>query len=225
VVEHGRTVAALQQQRKMLEDELRTGLAREAEAQRARLAADSALAERTKLVATIDSRRDMTAQLAGEMQVAYERLQQQAANPAAGRAAEVVALPFTPFRGTMEWPVAGRVNTRFGQVSGRVGDTTVRNGIEIAAAEGAPVQAVHPGTVSYAEPFAGFGNLVIVDHGGNNVSLYGYLQAISVTRGQTVGSGAELGRVGNPPAGLPALYFEMRVDGVPVDPVQWLKAR
>lgn len=225
VAEHLRTLAALQQERQMLEQEHLAVQTREEEARQARLAADRALAARTKLIAGIDSRRDMTAQLAGELEVAYDRLEQQIANVAAGRTAEPVALPLAPFRGTLDWPVPGRTSARFGQPSGRPGDTAVRTGIEIAASAGTPVQAVHPGIVSFAEPFAGFGNLVIVDHGGNNLSLYGYLEAISVTRGQLVDIGTEVGRVGAPPAGPPALYFEMRVDGRSVDPVQWLKAR
>jgi lipoprotein NlpD/lipoprotein YgeR len=87
------------------------------------------------------------------------------------------------------------------------------------------VQAVHSGTVSYADAFAGFGNLVIVDHGGNNYTLYGYLSSASVKVGDAVDSGTEVGRVGSSPAGPPTLYFEIRIDGRSVDPVQWLKAR
>jgi septal ring factor EnvC (AmiA/AmiB activator) len=79
--------------------------------------------------------------------------------------------------------------------------------------------------VGFADAFTGFGTLVIVDHGANNYSLYGYLASASVERGQTVESGMELGRVGSAPAGPPALYFEMRIDGRSVDPVQWLKGR
>jgi septal ring factor EnvC (AmiA/AmiB activator) len=112
---------------------------------------------------------------------------------------------------------------RFGQTSGRLGGTAVRNGIEIAAAEGSPVRAVHGGTVVHAGPFTGFGTLVILEHGSSNYSLYGYLASASVQQGAMVDAGAELGRVGLAPAGPPALYFEMRIDGNSIDPVQWLK--
>jgi septal ring factor EnvC (AmiA/AmiB activator) len=155
----------------------------------------------------------------------YDRLQQQVANLNAGRPVDAVVLPLAPFRGALEWPVAGQVTGRFGQTSGRLGGTAVRNGIEIAAAEGTPVRAVHGGSIGYAEPFTGFGTLVIVDHGGNDYSLYGYLGTASVARGDKVESGMELGRVGLAPAGPPALYFEVRIDGRSVDPLQWLKAR
>jgi murein hydrolase activator len=190
----------------------------------ARAAADRAVAARNALIARIDTRRDLNAQLAGELQVASERLQQQVANMAAGRPVEAVAVPLAPFRGALEWPAAGRVTGRFGQPA-RPGSPAVRNGIEIGAPEGAAVQAVHAGTVSFADPFSGFGNLVIVDHGGNNFTLYGYLGSTGVARGDAVDAGTELGRVGTAPAGPAALYFEVRIDGRSVDPVQWLKAR
>jgi septal ring factor EnvC (AmiA/AmiB activator) len=156
--------------------------------------------------------------------VASQRLQKQLADLSAGRSLEQVDVPLTLFRGALDWPVAGRLTGRFGQPS-RPGSPTARNGIEIAAAEGLPVHAIHSGTVSYSDPFTGFGNLVILDHGGNNYSLYGYLGSIAAQRGDVVEAGAELGRVGSAPAGPPALYFEVRIDGRSVDPVQWLKAR
>jgi septal ring factor EnvC (AmiA/AmiB activator) len=105
----------------------------------------------------------------------------------------------------------------------------IRNGVDIAARANAPVFAVHEGTVAFADFFSGFGNLVIVDHGSQAFSLYGNLAEMSVkpgvgvTRGQSVGSvgGALIGGKG----GGPLLYFELRIDGVPVDPVEWLKKR
>ena len=87
------------------------------------------------------------------------------------------------------------------------------------------MRAVHGGTVGYADVFAGFGTLVILDHGSNNYSLYGYLGDVLVAQGAAVDAGAELGRVGLAPAGPAALYFEIRIDGRSVDPLQWLKPR
>jgi len=224
-VEHRRTIEAVQQERARLEDEFRALQTSEAETEQARAAADRALAARTALVAQIDARRDLNAQLAGELQVAYERLQQQGATLGSDRPVEPVAIPLAPFRGALDWPVTGRMTGQFGQRSGRPGEAAVRNGIEIAAVEGTPVRAIHPGTVSFADPFTGFGNLVIVDHGANTYSLYGYLGAMSVTRGDAVNSGTELGRVGSAPAGPAVRYLEIRIDGRSVNPVQWLRAR
>ena len=223
--EHRRTLEAVQLERERLSAEIPALRAREAEARQAQAAADLALAARTALVAQIDERRDLNAQFAGELRIAYEQLQRQVANLEAGRPGEPVPVPLAPFRGALDWPVAGRMAVQFGQPSGRLDDSTLRNGVEIAALEGTPVHAIHSGTVSFADAFTGFGNLVIVDHGANVYSLYGYLSGVSVTRGDAVDSGTEIARVGSPPAGPAALYLEIRIDGRSVDPVEWLKPR
>jgi septal ring factor EnvC (AmiA/AmiB activator) len=172
----------------------------------------------------IDSRRDLTAQYVGELQVAYDKIQLRVSAPAEGRS-DAVAVPLLPFRGALDWPTTGRISSRFGQTEGRLGGSAVRNGVEITSTEDLPVRAVHGGTVAYADAFTGLGTLVILDHGGNNYSLYGYLASVSVEMGATVETGGEVGRVGPSPAGPPALYFELRIDGKPTDPVQWLKPR
>jgi septal ring factor EnvC (AmiA/AmiB activator) len=223
LAEHRQTIEALQREQARLEQATKDLQARGAAAEEARAAADRAVAARTALAARIDTRRDLTAQYVGELQVAYERLQQQVGSAAGGNDAATV--PIGPFRGALDWPAAGPVRARFGQTANRLGGSAVRNGIEIAAPEGTPVHAVHGGTVAFADTYPGFGTLVIVDHGSNNYSLYGYLASTSVTRGDAVAGGAELGRVGTPPGGTPALYFEMRIDGRSVDPLQWLKMR
>jgi septal ring factor EnvC (AmiA/AmiB activator) len=87
------------------------------------------------------------------------------------------------------------------------------------------VQAVHEGTVAFADPFAGFGNLVIVDHGAQTFTLYGDLLEIAVKRGGRVERGQLVGSVGAAPAGPAGLYFEVRIDGRAVDPLQWLRKR
>ena len=223
IAAHRRTLDEVRRERARLEMELRALEAKEAEARRAQAAADRALAARTKLLEQIDAHRDLTAQLTGELQLAYDRLQQQLTALPGGASPDAVVVPLAPFRGALEWPVGGRVLVPFGQPSGRPGDIAPRNGVEIAAAAGTSVQAIHPGTVSYAEPFAGLGNVVILDHGSNAYSVYGYLESIAVARGVLVDAGIELGRVGSAPAGPPALYFELRIDGRSVDPIQWLR--
>ena len=182
---------------------------------RARVAADQAVAARNALVREIDQRRDLNAQLLGELYTAQQNLQ----STVAGMPGAAPSLPIGPFRGDLEWPVNGTVRQRFG--SGR----TVNTGIDIAAAEGIPVHAVHAGTVAFADVFTGFGRLVILDHGGQTFSLYGNLQDIAVTRGVSVQRGEVVGAVGVAPTGASGLYFELRVDGRPVDPLQWLKQR
>ena len=225
IAEHRLTLEAVQLERERLDAEIPALQASVAEARQAQTAADRALAARTALVAQIDARRDLNAQLAGELQIAYEQLQQQVANLAAGRPAESVEVPLAPFRGALDWPVAGRMTVLFGQPSGRLDNSVVRNGVEIAALEGSAVHAIHSGTVSFAGSFTGFGNLVIIDHGADAYSLYGYLGAVSVARGDAVDSGTEIARVGAAPVGPAALYLEIRIDGRSVDPVEWLSPR
>ena len=77
--------------------------------------------------------------------------------------------------------------------------------------------------MAYADQFTGYGTLVIVEHGGGAFTLYGYLSSARVQRGQRVDVGTPVGVSGRSPAGNPGVYFELRVDGRPVDPLQWLQ--
>ena len=192
------------------------------EAAAARAALDAAVVARNKAIEDLDRRRDLTAEYVNELQNAQLAVERTITT--AGATSSVAALPLRPFRGDLEWPVAGPVVSAFGKaLAGRFGTSIVRNGIEIAAAEGTPVRAVHGGTVAYAAPFAGFGVLAIVDHGGAAFTLYGHLSEVSVKPGMVLRRGAEVGRVGLVPAGDAGLYFELRIDGRPVDPLQWLR--
>jgi murein hydrolase activator len=224
IEEHRRTLDRLRTERGLVERKARDLQANQAAAGKARAAAERAVAARSALIDRIDRRRDLNAQLAGELQVARAQLERALNDIGAGHPAEAVAVPLAPFRGALEWPVSGLVVGRYGE-SDRMAATGVRNGVEIAAPEGTAVQAVHPGTVGFADTFSGYGTLVILDHGGNQYSLYGYLSSASVARGAHVNAGDELGRVGSAPAGDTALYYEMRVDGRSVNPLQWLKKR
>jgi len=177
---------------------------------------------RAEMVRRIDERRDLTAQMVGELEHARERLKKLVP----GGPVESIALPLKPFRGTLDWPVAGQVLSRFGQRRNpRFGTTVSQSGIEIAVAGSEGVRAVHEGRVVFADVFAGFGQLAIVDHGNLGYSLYGYLGSIAKLKGAAVAAGEQLGTTGRSPSGNSALYFELRIDGKPVDPLQWLKRR
>lgn len=187
----------------------------------ARAAIDRAVAERTALVASIDSRRDLAAQMAGELQSAQQRLERTIGESSGSGEAR---MPLRPFKGALPWPADGIVLQRFGRAStGAQGLTVVSNGIGLSLPEGRPVAAVHDGVVTFAAPLTGFGNVVIIDHGDRAQSLYGHLAALDVSKGARVTSGARLGASGRNLAGNPTLYFELRIDGQPVDPLQWLK--
>jgi septal ring factor EnvC (AmiA/AmiB activator) len=218
--EHRATLAALRSERATQLQKAADLRNEQQRAEQAKAAAQRAIAARAALITRIDARRDLNAQYVGELQVAYDRLQQQVSSSAAGR----VEVPLAPFRGALDWPVAGRVVGRFGQAD-RPGAGAVRNGVEIAVPEGTVVRAVHGGTVAFAGPFTGFGTLVIIDHGGNDFTLYGALGSVAVDRGTLVEAGTEMGRTGAGSGATPALYFEVRIDGRSVDPLQWLKPR
>ncbi|MCX6538544.1 MAG: peptidoglycan DD-metalloendopeptidase family protein [Acidobacteria bacterium] len=229
VAEHGRTLADLQRAQASLEDRRRQRLVVQEQAGVAKAAAAKAATALAALIQQIDQRRDLAAQLMGELQTAQQNLQRRLAGfEQGGRAgaAGAVALPLRPFRGDLDWPLDGRILASFGrQRYERFNTAIVSNGIRIAAPPGAPVRAIHEGTVVFAEPFTGFGNLVIVDHGGQAFTMYGTLSTMTVAAGTHVIRGQNVGTAGASPDGVPSIYFELRVDGKPVDPLQWLKKK
>ena len=219
VATHARTLADLTTERKALDTRRTEFLSLRAAGEKAQVAAQRATQARTDLIRDIDKKRDLNAQLSSELQAAQQKLQATLRDLTTGApAAEAAQLPLRPFRGALEWPVGGAVTRRFGRGS-------ASNGIEIAAAEGASALAVHDGMVAFAGPFTGFGNLVILDHGAQTFSLYGDLLEIGVKKGARIEHGQPVGTAGPIPSGSDGVYFELRVDGHPVDPVQWLKKR
>ncbi len=221
ISDHRQTLDAVRTERDALGIETSTLQERSASARQARMLADRAVSNRAALIARIDSARDLTAQYVGELQQAHTRLQEQLTSPGAGAA----RIPIAPFQGALAWPAPGRITGAFGQPSTPLAGGLVHNGVEIAAALGTPAQAVHDGTVSYAGGFTGLGSVVIVDHGDQNHTVYGYLDTPTVRPGDHVAAGDIVGRVGSSPTGAAALYFELHVDGRFVDPLQWLKPR
>jgi septal ring factor EnvC (AmiA/AmiB activator) len=229
VAEHRRTLADLRKAQAALEGRRSQASLAQAEVARARDAAAQAVAAHEELIRRIDERRDLASQLMGELEAARQRLQRTLEDAAQGRQPEagvVASLPLRPFKGELEWPVAGTVTGGFGrQVNRRFHTSVVSNGLRISAEASTPVAAVHDGVVAYATTFTGFGNLVIIDHGAVTFSLYGYLADIDVVSGERVAQGQRLGSVGTSLEGEPSLYFELRIDGKPVDPLQWLKRK
>ena len=170
-------------------------------------------------------RRDLNAQLAGELEAAQQRLQGTVAQ-LGGRGGAGHAAARARFAGRCRGRRQGIVTGRFGAPDRqpvRHPHRTQRHR-DLLAPKDRPVRAVHEGTVAYADQFTGYGNLVIVDHGDSAYSLYGYLSSLDVARGDRVDAQAPVGASGRDPSGNPALYFELRIDGKPVDPLQWLEA-
>lgn len=124
-------------------------------------------------------------------------------------------------RGELPWPVQGSIVSAF-----RHGDGVHLNGLVIRAAEGTPVNAVHPGRVVFADWMRGFGNLLIVDHGDRVMTLHAHLQHFTAEVGSAVARGDTLGAVGaSGGQGRPGLYFEVRRNGQPIDPRGWIASR
>jgi septal ring factor EnvC (AmiA/AmiB activator) len=137
-----------------------------------------------------------------------------------GRATESPAgTPMQQFRGVLDWPVEGKVTAGFGTIlEPRYRTRVPHNGLDIAvAAAGGPVKAVFPGKVLYAAPFQGYGDTVIVQHPGRVFTLYAGLASMRVGKEDMLSLGDTVGLASD------KLYFEIRVENRPEDPLSWLR--
>lgn len=129
---------------------------------------------------------------------------------------------FGRLQGKLDWPTQGELVARYG-TSRKLG-TSKWQGVLIAAPEGAAVRAVSRGKVVFADWMRGFGLLMILDHGDGYMTLYGQNQAVNKNVGAQVEVGDVIASVGNSGGQMsPGLYFEIRRDGVPVNPAAWCR--
>jgi septal ring factor EnvC (AmiA/AmiB activator) len=210
--------------------ERRTELAREAERlreQRDRLAARVAELERTRserervlaaLEARIDQREDAREELVRDRQrlkELLERLAREARQPT-GRA-------FSETRGRLPWPVPPRIQRAFGS-DGDGG--LAADGVMLRADAGTPVRVVAAGRVVFADWMRGFGLMIIVDHGGGYMSLYAQAESLLRGDGDTVEAGEPVATAGQSGGSArPGVWFEIRSNGRPQDPVTWCEPR
>lgn len=133
--------------------------------------------------------------------------------------------PFSLARGKLPWPVRGTIIEGFGlHTHPKFGTSTRNNGIDIRAGAGTAVRAVADGKVDYCDWLTGYGNCVILNHGGGYYTLYAHLADVAVAAGQTVDGGAVLGTVGDTGSLKgPVLHFEVRRGANAVDPEGWLR--
>jgi septal ring factor EnvC (AmiA/AmiB activator) len=208
------------------------------EAQREQSEFDRDAARRRTLLAKVRDERAYHERMVGELTEASRRLEAfihelqarqrrvaKAPPPAPG--IEPPSVGFGTLRGRLPWPTDGRVAAPFGaQVHPRFGTRTFRSGVDIEAEQGTGVTAVYPGHVVYTGWFKGYGNLIILDHGNEYYTLYAHVSETAVKEGDDVRQGQRIGSVGDTGSLSGArLYFEVRYQGKPQDPEQWLRHR
>jgi len=129
--------------------------------------------------------------------------------------------PFHRLKGKMHWPIKGKIRKRFGSAkkSGRY------DGVVISASEGTSIRSISHGRVVYADWLRGYGLLIIVDHGSNYMSLYAFNEGLYKEVGDWVGVGETIATVGVSGGQRQAgLYFSIRKNGKPVNPIHWCRA-
>jgi septal ring factor EnvC (AmiA/AmiB activator) len=209
-----------------------------AEGEREQAEVDRDAAKRRLLLARVRDERAYHERMVGELTEASRRLEafirdlqakqrRIAKVPPPRPPGDTPSIGFGELRGRLPWPAPGKILTAFGaQVHPRFGTKTFRNGVDIAAAEGTDVAAVYAGHVVYTGWFKGYGNLIILDHGHEYYTLYAHVAEILVKEGDDVRQSQRIGTVGDTGSlAGPRLYFEVRYQGKPQDPEQWLRQR
>ena len=121
---------------------------------------------------------------------------------------------------SLPWPVAGTISRPFGRERDeQLGTWTVRQGVLFAAAAGAAVTAIAPGSVIFSGPFRSYGKVVIVDHGAGFFSVYGELADIIKEKGDAVRAREKLAIAGE------RVYLEIRRGTEALDPAEWLEKK
>ncbi|CAN5546799.1 M23 family metallopeptidase [soil metagenome] len=184
-------------------------------------AREAAVAKKQALLADVRARSTRLRKIERQLEEESDRIEGLLARRAAASSSAV-----SPGGGgQLAWPTAGPVTSGFGYRSHPIfGDRRMHTGIDIGAPYGAPVWAADGGTVSYVGAMSGYGNVVILEHGGGLATTYNHLSSVSVGSGQGVTRGQHIASVGC--TGYctgPHLHFEVRVAGAPVDPLPYLR--
>jgi murein hydrolase activator len=131
---------------------------------------------------------------------------------------------FAKLKGQLAWPIAGRLVSTYGKVKHPTFNTyTFNKGIGISASPGSDFRVIEAGQVLYADRLKGYGTLLIVDHGDGYYSLYAHASELSVQVGNRVARHQVVGKTGEGGSlNGPALYFEIRHQGKPENPLEWL---
>ena len=153
--------------------------------------------------------------LAGRSQKLAERIRAAQGLPPAPSGTVAVGAPSAA---GLVWPVNGTITSGFGMRWGRM-----HEGIDIAGAGGTAIAAAAAGTVIVAGWVGGYGNMVVIDHGGGISTGYGHMSSLAVSVGQAVGQGTVVGGMGTTGHSTGVhLHFEVRVNGTAVNPLGYL---
>ncbi len=188
-------------------------------------AQQAVLAEKESLLADAETKESRYRQVVAQLNADDERIQAllAARAAAASTGGSVGSLPSGG--GQLLWPTNGPMTSPYGYRTHPIfGDSRMHTGIDIGAPYGAPVIASDAGVVAYVGAMSGYGNVIVIDHGGGLATTYNHLSAYGVSSGQSVGRGVPIGNVGC--TGYctgPHLHFEVRVNGSPVDPMPYLQ--
>jgi len=224
IEEYGENLRKLDEKEKRLQT-LRAELKRGEE--RIRLA-EASLAEKKKeretLLASVRKEKSTHEKLYRELQESAKRLLEVIRKLDEKETYEGKGFP--ALRGSLAWPVNGKVAIPYGsQKDSKFNTPVFRNGIYIKT-EDESVKAVYRGKVVFADWFKGYGNLVIINHGEGYHTLYGNLSETFLKVGDIIKGKDTIGKVGE--SGMlnaPSLYFEVRYKGKPLDPMQWLRRK
>jgi len=188
--------------------------------------------EKKKLLTDIRSKKSLQIASIKALQKAAENLDQtidllSKQIESTGTTANITGKSFSTFKGLLKMPVKGKIVTKFGTYKNKeLNVMNYRNGIDIAADKGEPIRAVRAGYVLFASWFKGYGNMIILDHGNRYYTLYAHAEELFKKKGEAVESQEVIAVVGDTGSMIgPELYFEIRHQGKPVNPLKWLKIR
>jgi septal ring factor EnvC (AmiA/AmiB activator) len=132
---------------------------------------------------------------------------------------------FDAYKGLLSWPVRGKIISFFGPHRNKEYDVTnFQSGINIRAERGEPIRSVAAGYTIFSNWFNGFGNMMIIDHGDHYYTVYAHLEEVFKVKGDRVEKNEVIATVGDSGSLIgPALHFEVRYHGKPVDPMKWIR--
>ena len=132
--------------------------------------------------------------------------------------------PFETYKGLLDWPVKGKIISFFGPYRDEKAKlVNFQSGINIRAERGEPIRAVSDGYAIYSSWFKGFGNMLIIDHGNHYYTVYAHLEEVFKVKGDRIDKEEVIATVGDSGSLMgPALHFEIRHHGKPIDPLEWI---